>query len=106
MSKAKEILMLLEADKMTPKKLAKECVLSLENAAEEKGVSLQGITRENFNTFLDDLFDDGGETRVEKFTDLPDEYALQFGELESPEFDKAKWEVLDLAFDILEKKYK
>ena len=86
-------------------KLANEMVRSLEQEAEEQNVSLVGLNRKNFNTFLDDAFNDGGEVRCIKFTDIPIDYALRFGEIESPRFDDARWEVYYLAFDILEKKY-
>ena len=48
---------------------------------EEK--SLEDLSIDNFNSFLDDLFEDGGEVRCEKFGDLAWEYSLKFGALES-----------------------
>jgi len=75
-------------------KIAAEMVENLQRVAEERGVNLSGLTYENFNFFLDDVFDDGGEIRCVRFTDIPDEYCLQFGPFESESFDHIKWIII------------
>ena len=98
---------------MTPKtKTILEMAMSLSHKAQEKGVSLDGLTIDNFNCYLDDAFDDGGEVRCEYFTDLADPYALLFGPLESIEYDAARWECIEAAIEMvadarkIAKKYK
>lgn len=76
-------------------------VESLKDAAKSKSKSLEGLTYENFNTFLDDLFNDGGETRCKQFTDLAMDYALQFGELESTPFTDAQHKCIKKAIEKL-----
>ncbi|MFW5962552.1 MAG: hypothetical protein ACOCQR_02950 [bacterium] len=90
---------LVDSDK---KDIVKEMVDSLIGKAEEEGVNLKGITVENFNSFLDDAFADGGETRCIYFTDLSIEYGNQFGSFESREADEARWECIHDALKILE----
>lgn len=53
-------------------------------------LELAKITIGNFNTLLDELFSDGGNTRCEKFCDLAWPYSLQFGPMESQAFDHAQ----------------
>lgn len=77
---------------------------SLMDAAIRQEVSLKGITKGNFNTFLDDLFKDGGEVRCEKFADLAFDYSLQFGELETTLFDRAQWECIVDAIEEVRKR--
>lgn len=69
-------------------------VASLKEVAEQNNVSLEGIRISNFNTFLDDAFNDGGEVRCERFADLAWDYAFQFGELESIQFMNAQWKCI------------
>jgi hypothetical protein len=76
-------------------------VESLLDAAKSNGKSLKGLTYENFNTFLDDLFNDGGEIRCEQFTDLAIDYALQFGELESDSFNVAQHKCIKKAIEMI-----
>lgn len=83
-----------------------EMVESLEQAADDFDVSLKGINRNNFNEELDGRFEDGGEVRCERFTDVAIDYGCQYGELESDPFREAQFEAIDGAFDIIEKKYK
>lgn len=74
---------------------------SLIEQAEAAEVDLRGLTIDNFNTFLDDLFNDGGEVRCERFGDLADPYALEFGPLESAAFDNARWPCFERAIEIV-----
>lgn len=66
--------------------------------------SLKGLTIKNFNYFLDDLFNDGGEVRCINFTDLAIEYALQFGEIESTPFNNAQWSCIESAIKKIQKR--
>lgn len=66
-----------------------------------RNVSLSGLTIENFNTFLDDAFNDGGEVRCEKFVDLALSYSTTFGEIESDAEERARWGCIEMAFDLL-----
>lgn len=54
----------------------KEMVESLKEAADNEDLDLTGINEKNWQWFLDDLFNDGGEARCEMFVDLADEPAL------------------------------
>jgi len=83
--------------------VARKMVDSLYSEAEDQGVDLHGLTINNFNTFLDDAFNDGGETRCEHFTDIGWEYSSQFGPLESRGFEEAQWKVLAEAFRLIAK---
>ena len=80
---------------------ARYAAQSLTAYASRQGVDLTGVTMDNFNTFLDDAFEDGGFARCEKFLDKIDPYALQFGPLESERFDDAKWATIKIAFQML-----
>jgi hypothetical protein len=80
-------------------------VASLERAAKQARVSLKGVTRENFNSELDDRFHDGGEARCEQFGDLTWAYATQFGAFDSQEWEDARWECFEAAFVIIEARY-
>ena len=81
----------------TKRETVNTMVASLRAVAKERGVSLNGLTIDNFNYFLDDAFNDGGEVRCELFGDLAWNYALQFGPLESGPFDSARWECTEAA---------
>ena len=81
----------------------RKVVKSIREHAKINGVSLLGMTADNFNFYLDDLFADGGEARCVYFVDLVDEYALQFGDFETVEYENAQWRVLDRALAIFEK---
>ncbi|MGX5608855.1 hypothetical protein ACWKTZ_21015 [Bacillus cereus] len=80
-------------------------VLSLERQAQIHNVSLKGITLTNFNNFLNELFNDGGEIRCVKFVDLSWNYASQFGKLGNDKFEDAVWRAIEGAVMKLEKKY-
>ena len=88
---------------ITKKQTVQKMVESLRRYAAENNKSLTGITILDFNTFLDDLFEDGGETRCERFVDLAWEYAGQFGPLDSDGFNRAQWECIKKAVHELEK---
>jgi hypothetical protein len=90
---------------MTRELTAMKMARSLAFQAKMHDVSLNGLTIDNFNSFLDDLFNDGGEIRCEKFIDLADSYALKFGKLESKEFDNAKWPCIEDAIKFIQEKY-
>lgn len=77
---------------------------SLMRQAELHGVNLKGLTIKNFNTFLDDAFNDGGEIRCLKFTDLIDPYACQFGPIESEAWEEARWPCIERAIQIIQEK--
>lgn len=79
---------------ITANETVQDMIKSLKEKAKERGVSLIGMDEKNFNTFLDELFLDGGEARCIDFIDHADEYALQFGEMESPKFEEARWRVI------------
>ncbi|GAB6427850.1 hypothetical protein bcgnr5372_38220 [Bacillus luti] len=80
-------------------------ITSLEKAAEKHNVSLAGITLNNFNSFLDDLFNDGGDIRCEQFADLSWSYAKQYGKFPGDAFMNANARAVEEAVKILEKKY-
>lgn len=65
---------------------------SLMNEAKEKNVDLSGLTIDNFSSYLDEQFNDGGEVRCEKFTDLAWEYSINHAEFASDKFDSINWE--------------
>lgn len=65
---------------------------SLIEESEKSDVSLAPLRAKNFDVnSLDDIFHDGGEVRCERFGDLSFEYALQFGEFDSTEFNNKHW---------------
>lgn len=70
---------------------------SLIETARDRGVDLSDLTYQNFNTLLDDRFDDGGEARCEQFTDLGWDYAFQFGQMDSDGFDNAHHKCIEAA---------
>jgi hypothetical protein len=80
---------------------AERMVDSLIEAAEQAGVDLSGITEQNFNAELDSRFNDGGEARCERFTDLAWEYSAQHGPLDSAEWDRAQWDAIKAALALL-----
>lgn len=80
---------------------------SLLEEAERQGVpleSLQGLSKDNFNSLLDDVFQDGGEARCERFTDLGWEYSLQFGALESTAQSNAQWKAIQAGVRVFNRK--
>ena len=85
---------------------ARKMADNLMNYARKNGVDISGVTLKNFNTYLDDQFDDGGEARCERFLDLGDEYAMQFGDLETKSFDDAKWKCITRAIQIVRQEFK
>lgn len=81
---------------------ARKMADSLIGKAKERGVDLRGLTANNFNWFLDDLFEDGGEVRCEYFTDLAMPYAIKNGgPIESTEFDEIRWPIIERAIEIV-----
>lgn len=72
-------------------------------ADEDQKQALKALTVDNFNDLLDEIFQDGGETRCERFCDLGWEYSCQFGKLESPAQEAAHWKVIQLAIEIVVK---
>jgi len=83
-----------------------DMVHSLEWEAEQKGLSLEGITAKNFNSFLDDLFMDGGETRCTHFVDYATDWAIEEGyPFESEDFDDVRWEIIEMALEVLEDRW-
>lgn len=73
----------------------------------DEGVQcLVGLTTRNFNCFLDDTFNDGGEVRCERFCDLAWPYALQFGNIDSEGFDDARAKCHDAAIEEVIKRLK
>lgn len=79
---------------MKRKETIKLMAESLVEQAIQNNVDLSGMTEDNFNGYLDDAFDDGGQVRCERFCDLGWEYAAKFGELGSDGFDAAMWRVI------------
>lgn len=78
---------------------------SLIEAAQHEDVDfaeLAKITVQNFNTLLDTLFNDGGNTRCEKFCDLAWPYSLQFGPLESADFNRYQWMAITKAISYVQ----
>ena len=84
------------------KKTIQRMACALMDEAGRCGASLSGLTLENFNTFLDDAFGDGGEARCIHFVDLADPYAVKFGPIESRGWDGARWECIRLAIKIVQ----
>jgi len=80
---------------------AHQMVDGLVKHAQLCGVSLEGVTLQNFNHELDQRFDDGGVARCEHFMDLAWDYSGQFGNLGSDAFEAAQWEAAETAFEIL-----
>ena len=77
-------------------------VESLLEAARREDVDMNALAKintTNFNVLLDDLFNDGGETRCERFCDLGWEYSLQFGHLESAGCEAAQWSCVEAAIN-------
>lgn len=90
---------------MNVEHIAEKMVDNLSDHAEKCGVELNGINRHNFNTELDDRFNDGGEARCEYFADLGWEYAQEFGEFGSDDSETALWRVLSSALELLEGRF-
>jgi hypothetical protein len=86
------------------KDTVQEMADSLIEYAEHNEVSLEGLTIDNFNTLLDDRFDDGGYARCEKFTDLAWPYSFQFGEIESNAQSNAQWKCIKAAIKEVNKR--
>ena len=72
---------------------------SLMYQARKSEVDLSGLTIDNFNTYLDDAFMDGGEVRCVKFGDLAMPYANTRGSFESDAWMSAQWECIEAAID-------
>jgi len=92
--------------KITVRETADRMADSLIDKAASANKSLAGISVDNFNTFLDNLFKDGGEIRCENFADLAWDYSLQFGELGSDNFDNAQWRCIRSAIIQVRKRIK
>lgn len=86
--------------------IAERMADSILDYARHNNVSLNGVTVENFNSFFDDAFDDGGEARCESFCDLGWEYAQQFGKFEDENWSKAQWRAVKAGLKALIKKLK
>ena len=84
---------------MTKFEAASRMAHSLLRQAQIHSVDLSGLTIKNFNNYLDDAFNDGGETRCEKFADLAGSYSNHFGPIDSDERERATWECIELAID-------
>ena len=87
---------------ITANKSVNKMIKGLEYQAKKHGKSLSGMTKKNFNYFLDDLFEDGGEIRCIDFIDHADPYALQFGDFESDQYEEKRWEVIERALEYFE----
>lgn len=89
-------------------KVVRNMVSSLETEFNKKKIILSSL---NFNSesemlnSMDELLLDGGEFRCERFTNLTHEFAFNFGDIESEEFEDAKWKCIELAYSVLKKKY-
>lgn len=81
-------------------------VNSLNDEAKQHDVNLRGLTYDNFNTFLDDTFGDGGYARCECFGDIAMEYALQFGEVDSTAFAIAQHDCIKAAIEKIAEQWK
>jgi len=88
--------------------VALEMAVSIEEQAQRAGIPMRKVAQtmsKNIND-LDELFEDGGHVRCVHFMDIGDQkYARQFGEIESPDWEIARFEVKDLAVELLELKY-
>ena len=89
---------------ITKSTVVNRMVAEILSLAIENHKDLRGITITNFNSFLDDLFEDGGEARCERFCDLAWPYSLQFGKLESTEFEAAQWSCIEAAIEELRRR--
>ena len=87
----------------TKREAATKMVDSLRYEAKRKGVDLSGLTIDNLNVYLDDAFQDGGEVRCEKFIDLALKYSIKFRPLGPSREEQARWECIELAFEMLKK---
>lgn len=88
--------------------VVKNMINSLESECDKKDLLLSELNFDSASSMLssmDDILLDGGEFRCERFTDLTHEFAFNFGEMESEEFEEAKWKCIELAYDVLKKKY-
>lgn len=90
--------------RISKERVAQEMADSLMEQATIFHVDLAGLTIDNFNSFLDDAFNDGGEVRCIKFTDLAMEYSQYFGEIESDPFDTAQWNAITRAVEIIQQR--
>jgi hypothetical protein len=79
---------------MTKERAVNHMVESLTQAAKDQGVSLEGLTYENFNLFLDRAFKDGGETRCDRFADLAWPYAIMGTTFASNHFEEKQHECI------------
>lgn len=77
---------------------------SLLNKAKQHNIILPELTLDNFNTVLDDLFNDGGEVRCVHFIDLTNKYACRFGPIESTKWEEARWPCIEKAIELVNKR--
>ena len=87
----------------------RKMIRGIEEYAERKNISLKNNIPDDVNKF-DDLFQDGGEGRCERFCDFAYEYALQFGTFDDYEkgdggFEGKLWSCINSAMAKLQKKY-
>jgi len=93
--------------------VAKRMVSKLEYHAHRCGVDLDGVTLssdgnsdKNFNTVLDDLFNDGGEARCVYFGAVAADYLVRHGyKIESQPHDDRWWIFLERAIDIFNERH-
>mgnify|MGYP001565639394 CR=1 FL=1 len=89
-------------------KSVKNMVSSLEQQAIEKGFNISDFCFDSAGDMLssmDRVINDGGFVRCEYFTDLAHIVAIKYGEIESAEFEDIKWKCIELAYNVLKKKY-
>ena len=86
----------------------KSMVNSLESEFKKRNILLSDLDFDSASDMLnsiDDLLLDGGEFRCERFADLTHNFAFNFGEMESEEFEDVKWKCIELAYNVLKKKH-
>jgi hypothetical protein len=85
---------------------ARRMANSLIREATSHNVSLKGLTYDNFHTFLDKAFKDGGEVRCEKFTDLAWPYAITNTTFASTAFEDKCHDCIKSAIEIINQEYR
>ena len=88
--------------------VVKNMINSLESEFKKRNILLSDLDFNSASDMLnsiDDLLLDGGEFRCERFADLTHEFAFNFGEMESEEFEDIKWKCIELAYNVLKKKH-
>ena len=67
-------------------------------------VDLSKLSIDNFNDYLDDVFNDGGEIRCESFTDLASEYSLNYASFDSVQHHNLNWKCIEEAIKIIQQR--